>query len=351
MPQKEISISQLTQALLDNNKPFPPTFLNRFSDLTFSDLNEIKKIWPKVSEERKINLLEDLENLNDTDTLVDFSDLSRFLLTDPLPSVRATAMRILWETQDNKLIPTYLGIMNNDSDDVVRATAATSLGYYVYLGELEEVAPAAISRVEDALLKKINGTDSPLVRRRALESMGFSSRNEVPPLLKKYLSSSDKDWIASALFAIGRSADPQWEQNVLELIHSPEPDIQLEAIRATGGLELNAARQPLLDMLEDAEELDDEVRMAVIWSLSLIGGEAVRETLDKLAEACEDEDELEFIEQAVDNLELSDGLLDLDFLAVAAEDEDDLENIIDLEEEKNQDDNGASKPKSKKTKK
>lgn len=333
MSQKEVSFKQVIASLLDDQKPFPPAYLQRFSDLSPADFQEIKSVWERITPERRVNLMEDLENLVDVETLVDFSDLSRFALNDSIPSVRAAAIRMLWEVQDNKLIPTFLSIMEKDTDEIVRATAATALGQYVYLGELEELPPAALSRIEDALIKKVNGSDTPLVRRRALESLGFSSRHEVPPLVRRFFNSAENDWIASALYAMGRSADPQWEQAVLGSILSPEPDIQLEAVRAAGALEFSSARQPLLDLLETADELDDEVRAAVIWSLSQIGGEDVRTALEKLYEETEDEEELDFIDQAMENLEFNEGLGNLDLLTVSPEGEDELTNIIDLDED------------------
>lgn len=350
MPQKEIPFKQIIASLLDDQKPFPPAYLQRFSDLSLSDLIEFKNAWPRVSVDRKGNLMEDLENLMDSETLVDFSDLGRYALADPIPTVRATAIRLLWEVQDNKLIPTLLSIMEKDSDEVVRATAATALGQYVYLGELEELPPAALSRVEDALLKKVNSSDAPLVRRRALESLGFSSRNEVPPLVRKFFNSVENDWVASALYAMGRSSDPQWEQDVLDSITSPEPDIQLEAVRAAGSLEFSSSRQPLLDLLENAAELDDEVRVAVLWSLSQVGGEDVRQTLEKLAEETEDEEELDLIEKAMENLEFNEGLDKLDLFDIIPEDKDEFTTVIDLEEESTADEDDSPQKSSKKTK-
>jgi hypothetical protein len=47
---------------------------------------------------------------------------------------------------------------------------------------------------------------------------------------------------------------------------------------------------------------DDELRMAVVWSLSQIGGEDVRETLENMLEECEDDEEAGVIEEAIDNL-------------------------------------------------
>jgi HEAT repeat protein len=196
-------------------------------------------------------------------------------------------------------------MMEKDPDEVVRASAAAALGLFVYLGELEKISPALKAKVENALLKVHTGSDQPLVRRRALESLGYSSREEVSDLLKKALKSSDTEWKASALFAMGRSADDeQWGATVLQRIHDSEPEVQLEAVRAAGQLELKTARAPLLKMIDQRDSLDEDVRMAAIWSLSQIGGEDVRPALEKLVNEAEDDDEADFIELAIDNLAL-----------------------------------------------
>ncbi len=45
----EISIKQLTDALLDESKVFPARYLHRLSDLTSEDAGAIKNIWPKIT--------------------------------------------------------------------------------------------------------------------------------------------------------------------------------------------------------------------------------------------------------------------------------------------------------------
>jgi len=81
----------------------------------------------------------------------------------------------------------------------------------------------------------------------------------------------------------------------------------------------------LLNMLED--EIDDlELKNEVIWALSQIGGEGVEETLDALLEATEDDDEIEVLEQALDNLSFNQDDNVFDFLDIEF-DEDDLEEF------------------------
>jgi HEAT repeat protein len=79
-------------------------------------------------------------------------------------------------------------------------------------------------------------------------------------------------------------------------------------------LELSSARAALLDLLDDEEDLG--LRRALIWALSKIGGEGVRNKLDELLEIEEDDEEADFIEEAMENLSFTEDvqftLLDLD---------------------------------------
>jgi HEAT repeat protein len=344
-----VQFNHVVSALLDNSKPFSPTMLHRFSDISEEDLAELKAAWQNVNPNRRVALLEDLEELAETDTLVSFDDLAMFALKDPDARARAIGIRLLWESDDRRLIPIFIGIMKNDNDEVVRASAAAALGMFVYIGELESIPAESLQNVENHLLAVYQGSDTPLVRRRALESLGFSSRNEVPDIIRKAYTSGNKEWIASALFAMGRSADEDWADYIVAMLDNIEPDIQIEAVRAAGQLELISAREPLLNMLEEDDLLDEDVRAAVIWSLSQIGGPGVREALSQLSEASEDDEEEEYIDMAIDNLSLAEGVVGFDILGLKDLEKDDLDTIIDLDDDED-DDEYKSLPPSKRKK-
>ncbi len=303
---------QVTQALLDESKPFPARYLHRFSDLEPVDLKSVLEIWPQVSLRRKLALLEDLEELAETNTLTSYDNLARHLLADPEPNVRAGAIRLLWECADPKLVPTYLHILNADESAQTRAVAATALGLFIYEGELEEIPPEILHQVEENLLKAARTAKATLVRRRALETLGASSREEVPALIEAAYHRKESDWIVSALFAMGRSNDNRWEKNVLSKLHHQDDDIRTEAIRAAGELGMTSARLPLLDLLADEEDL--EMRREIIWALSKIGGEGVRSTLEELLEAESDDEEVNFLEEALENLLFTEDLNQFDLL-------------------------------------
>ncbi len=325
-------------ALLDSGKPFPKKYLQFFSDIDSASLQLLLDAWPRVSLTRKRTLLADLDQLLVEDSLVSFDDLARALLTDLDAPVRAGATRLLAECGDQKLLPLYEKIIAGDPSPEVRSEAAHSLGFFVALGELEQISEAALRRAEESLLAAARD-DNVEVRRRALESLGFSAREEVPALIEAALRRESRDWRVSALIAMGRSSDERWAEPVIRMLLSEDRDVRLEAARAAGELSLPAARLPLLRMLE--EETDPEIFSAIVWSLSQVGGEDVRVYLENLLDQTDDDDEIDFIEDALANLAFTEDLGLFDLLAVDPE-----EDWLLLEEDEEE-----AKPAPKKSKK
>lgn len=303
--QNHPDFNQVLTALLDNSRPFPARFLHSFSDISAEDLNTLKNIWPQVETVRRTTLLSDLESLQEADTLLNFNDFSRFALLDENEGVRSNAIRLLWESENPHLVPVLMHLLQHDPSELVKAAAATGLGKFVYLGELDEIPRNLLAEIEDALVNALKSPIGKEIQRKSLESLGFSSRGEVKEFIQKAFQEKDTRWISSALFAMGRSADRCWEQQVSEMIDHHDDEVRVEAIRAAGELELVNLRDALIEKATDDEETWD-VRMAAIWSLSQLGGEDARETLEDLLEKAEDDEEADILEEALDNLSFTD---------------------------------------------
>jgi hypothetical protein len=77
------------------------------------------------------------------------------------------------------------------------------------------------------------------------------------------------------------------------------------------------------------EEEDGLVLSAIIWSLSQIGGEDVRTYLENLLDQLEEDDEqIAFLEEALDNLAFTEDLDRFDLLAFDPDDK-----LLELEED------------------
>lgn len=329
MNTEPISFQKVLDSLLSDRREFPRRYLQEFSDIGTLELRALLDVWPRVELGRKLTLLEELDALAESDTLVSFDDLASALLTDPDPQVRARAIRLLDESEDVKLVPSYLDMLKNDPDLNVRAEAADILNLFVDLGELEEIPESIHRQVEDALLTCLTSEDDVRVRRNALESLGFSSRPEVVTLIESSYQREDPNWQVSAVKAMGRSADERWSDEVLRSLIHENDRIRKAAVQAAGELSLKSARPILLRML--SEEEDGDVLSAVIWSLSQIGGEDVRTYLENLLDQIEDEEQITFLEEALDNLAFTEDLDRFDLLAVDPDDE-----LVELEEDEDE---------------
>ena len=320
------SFQSVLEALLSDRKDFPRRYLQEFSDIGALELKALLDAWPRVKPNRKLTLLEELDALAEADTLVSFDDVARALLTDPEADVRTRAIRLLDEYEDPKIVPSYLDMIKNDPDVSVRVEAANALNLFVDLGELEEIPESIYHQVEDALLAVANSEDDVRVRRAALESLGYSSRPEVVTLIESAFHREDPVWQRSALVAMGRSADERWDDEVTRSLAHVDDRLRQAAVEAAGLLSLSSARPILLRML--GEEEDPTVLSSIIWSLSQIGGEDVRTYLESLLDQLEDDEQIAFLEEALDNLAFTEDLERFDLLAFDPDDE-----LVELEDD------------------
>ena len=320
MNETKTGYKKVIAELTEGTRELSRRSLQEFSDITPDALEALLEVWPRVKLDRKRNLLDGLQSLSETDTLVSFDDFARALLTDPDAEVRLRAIRLLDECDDVKLVAPFLKILEGDEDPETRAEAASSLGKYIELGELEELPAKTQRQVEDALLAKANSEDQLIVRRHSLEALGYSSRPEVITLIESAFRRSNPDWQASALFAMGRSFDERWEEEVLSRLLDENPLVRLAAVEAAGELALVSARKILFQVLE--EEEDDEITAAAIWSLSQVGGEDVRLYIENLIDLAEGDEQVEFLEEALDNLVFTEEMGRFDLMSFDPDDED-----------------------------
>jgi HEAT repeat protein len=327
----ELTFQSVLDHLLDSKKDIPQSHLRHYSDLDPKSLRLFLDIWPRVTPERKLLLLDHLLSHLDSDTLVSYEDIGRELLRDTDGEIRARAIGLLAESNDPKLVPPLLEIFLTDSVLAPRIEAANLLGEFVLLGELEELNEAMQHQIEDALISVIRSEENPTLRQHALEALGYSSREETVNILESAYQREDPAWIASALHAMGRSHDNRWNDSVVSKLLDNDPRIRFAAAEAAGELVIEEASPIMLQMLEDEEE-DDDVVSAAIWSLSQIGGEDARVYLLNLLEQTEDEETIEFLEDAIENLDFNEELNHFDLLSLN-ENEEDLDELEDLDDE------------------
>ncbi|TET54884.1 MAG: hypothetical protein E3J64_01170 [Anaerolineales bacterium] len=173
-----------------------------------------------------------------------------------------------------------------------------------------------MSRAYEALLASCADTDETAgVWRRSLESLGYVCNEEVFDLMRKAFSSGDEKSRVSAVFAMGRSGDACWEQQVRGELASPNPELRFEAARACGELELPEAVAELEGLVEDE---DREVQQAALGALGQIGGDKARLILRRYCRSADEATRAAAV-AALDGLEFMGGDLAEIFGSLKAE--------------------------------
>jgi len=305
--------------LKDNSTAFPARYYENLSDLSPSESRAFRLAWKEVSLTRKRKLLQNLEEFHKEEMTVSYNEIAKEVIDDEDAIVRASAIRMLWENGEPLVAQELLRILTFDLNEEVRAEAATVLGSFIYDGEIEELDPVVLKEVEDGLLAAAED-GSNLVKRRAVEALGFSSRPEVPDLIESAFRRREVHWVASALFAMGRAAHPErWLDFVIGSFSHENEEVRTAAYAAAGELGIKVAREPMLAAL-DEEDNEPAIR-ALIWSLSQVGGDDVQTYLEAMLEETDDEELTEYIEEALENLAFTEDMEKFDLLAFDPDDE------------------------------
>ncbi len=246
--------SVLTQ-LADESRPVRSIELFPLSDVGRERLPHFAGAWSGLSAARRLELIRELVEQAEANIHFNFHAILRLLLTDVDAEVRRLAIEGLWEDEKPSLVAPLILRLREDESVEVRASAAISLGRYVWLGVLEEIGPEPASAAESALHDAwFREGEVNAVRRRALEALASGTLPDLNELILNAYYDEDELMRQSALFAMGRTADGRWSKVVLGELDSYEPAMRFEAAQAAGELGLRPAVQPLIRHLDDPDE-------------------------------------------------------------------------------------------------
>ncbi|MEW5958821.1 MAG: HEAT repeat domain-containing protein [Chloroflexota bacterium] len=304
------------------------SYLYVLSKLNQESLDIFQNEWPTIATQRRRDIMQELVEISEANFEVYFDPVFLLGLADEDAQVRASAINGLWENETPALIGPLVHLLKTDKEALVRAAAASALGKYIYLRELEELDPAPVLVAEQALLETIHLAGEDIeVRRRAVEAIAYSGEAGIVDIIENAYYDDDEKMQVSAIFAMGRNADKRWRPRVITELDNPNNEIRYEAARACGELEAHEAVLRLVDLIEQDPDL--EVQEMAIWAMGRIGGPQAR---DALVDCLDSEIEALALaaEEALDELNLFEGSFDLFNF-----DEDDLEDFDELDDEAN----------------
>lgn len=295
------------QSLADESQEITDALLGLLSGASKSEAAAFSAVWSGLPIERRRLITSKMVELSERRFDLDYAALYRVCLSDRDAEVRRNAIDGLWEDEGWDLPNIFIRILQSDPEPIVRAAAAMSLGRFIFMAECDEFEPARAVRIRAALEKAINDPQEAVeVRRRAVEALSFINDERITEIIEQAYAERDEAMKASALFAMGRNADPAWADIVLEELENASAMIRFEAVRASGELQLEKAAAKLVKLTQDP---DAEIKAMAIWALGQIGGKQAESTLHQLAhdpneatsEAALDAlDSLEFVSRPMD---------------------------------------------------
>ena len=272
---------QYLTELFDGSQPIVPSKLQELAGLSDADAIAFRQHYLAAPERRRSQVLEQLVAVAEDNAEFDFDAIFRTGLDDEAAEVRVQAIEGLWECQDRWLLARFIQMAESDAEEPVRATAAAGLGKFVLLGAMDELRPTLVEQVEAALKRIIDDVnEAPMVRRRAIESLGSSADPEVNGIIRSAYHDEEQDLNIAAIYAMGQHCDPAWLPALLKELRNPDPLFRFEAARACGELEDERAVAALIDLTADD---DSAVQEAALESLGRIGGDEAKRALKRAA--------------------------------------------------------------------
>jgi HEAT repeat protein len=302
-----MTFERVLDHICDERTPLSHPRLYMLSELRPDEMELFASRWATMSAMRRRHVTAALVEIAEVNVTVDFSGIFRLGLDDDDAEVRTHSIDGLWEDEGPALVDSLLRMLSSDPSIPVRAAAATSLGRFVLLSELEELDEELGNRIVKALWEVLEDPSEALgVRRRVVEAISFSGEERVRGIIEEAYHHQSEKMRVSAIFSMGRSADPTWGPSVISELTSPNPEMRFEAARACGELELREAVPGLIDLILDP---DREVQQAAIFALGKIGGQEARRALQA---CCESDDEVIATagDEALGELEFTSGIFE-----------------------------------------
>ena len=282
------SFAEELAELSDIRQPLRYAQLKVLAGIAWDDLRLLRKEWPFIAEERRIQIVQALNAMAEDTVEYDFSDVLHVCLSDPEPEVRIAAIDGLWEDERTSTLNQLIDLAA-DRNQEVRSSAVISLARFAFKAELGELSDEASARLHAILLTTATNPEEALnVRRRAIEALGyFANSSEAQAEVGRAYAHPEQLMRESAIMAMGRSMRPTWFPYIERELRSPSPAMRYEAARALG--EIGEDARPMLrSLLPLVEDEDLEIATSAIWALGQIGGPQAKRVLERLARSKQD---------------------------------------------------------------
>ena len=272
-----LPIEEIITDLRDSSQPLRNSRLVELSNLHSEELELWERAWANIKPKWRRQIIYRLVELAEDNFELNFDSIFRNCLKDQDAEVRSKAIEGLWESEDASLISLFVNLLEQDGSENVQAAAATALGKFAMLAELNKLRSDHTSKVYQALLGVISDKNRTVeVGRQALEAVAPLNLPQVEKAIREAYQSHNRQLKISAIYAMGRNYNRAWLSILSRELSSADAEIRYEAVGACGELGEEAASPYLIELIGDP---DVDVQVAALQALSKIGGGGAKECL------------------------------------------------------------------------
>jgi HEAT repeat protein len=272
-------VEQTIAKLVNPETKLADSWLTDLSSLNSTELKQLEQAWATVEPKRRRQIMYRLVELAEDNFELDFDAIFKGRLKDEDAEVRSKAIEGLWENEEPALIEPLIELLEKDSSEEVQAAAATALGKFALLAELEKLRANHKDRISRSLLAVIQDKSKPVeVKRRALEAASPLTLPQMNKAIAEAYQSGNNKLKTSALFAMGKSGNISWLPILLKELASADAEIRYEAAGACGELGEEEAAGYLCELTNDP---DLDVRLVAVQALGKIGGPEAKGCLER----------------------------------------------------------------------
>ena len=275
-----LPIQEILAVLVDEERPLSSSNLARLSGLEPESLRLFQMVWPSIATSRKRIIVTRLVELAEDHSTLDYENIFTNCLNDRDSEVRSRAIEGLWEIEEPCLVDILVNMMESDSSQKVRSSAATALGKFTMMAVEQKMRPEYTLKIYCSIINALNDINQPVeVKRRALESLSCLDSPEIRKLIDEAYHSNNHKLRASSIYAMGKNCDSSWLPLLLNEATSNDTEIRYEVAVALGEL---GERESVSCLIELAADPDIEVKLAAIRSLGHTGDAGAKNFLVKL---------------------------------------------------------------------
>ncbi len=263
---------------LNGGSPLADSALWGISGLEGDSLARFQAAWEQTGTERRIGLIWQLIDATAENLAFDFSAVCAVAVTDPDPTVREQAYRLLAEDGSVALFEPALKAATEDPDHEARTAAIDAVGVFTLQAQVDDWPQKAQDAAQRVLLNQLRSPESDLIlRQAALLSLSHLTTAEVEAEIRQ--AYQQPDMRQTAIEAMGRNCQEVWLPDLRAELRSDQSAYRLLAVLACVEMEDERLIPDLVERVEDPER---EVRLAAIQAMGAIGGDVAEAALTEI---------------------------------------------------------------------